>query len=43
MPEQVPQAIAKQFEAMIPAFVNFLTINDCLYRIKSSDKWRYFH
>ena len=24
MPEQVPQAIAKQFEAMIPAFVIFL-------------------
>ncbi len=23
MPEQVPQAIAKQFEAMIPAFVIF--------------------
>ncbi|WP_162513323.1 PTS transporter subunit EIIC, partial [Streptococcus pneumoniae] len=25
MPEQVPQAIAKQFEAMIPAFVIFLS------------------
>lgn len=30
MPEQVPQAIAKQFEAMIPAFVIFL-LSMCVY------------
>ena len=35
MPEQVPQAIAKQFEAMIPAFVIFL-LSMIVYILASS-------